>query len=538
MYAKLRTREIDVNRPPTPGVALPLAHRPDFQLGRATVRPSLRTVEGPDGSVTVEPRVMQVLLAFTDAGGAVMTRDDLLRTCWNGAVVGDDAVNRIIADLRRAARRTGAGFGIETIPRIGYRLTTVPESATAEVAGPAGQPPAQGTRRWLIGGALAAAVAIAGFGAWRARRPSPDPHFADLLALAEEAVFRELPGSDQKAVEYLQEALAIRENSAAAWGLLALAQYSLAGLGVADAAAASARSADRALQLDAREANAAVALALLQSDPNDGFETELRLRRVLAHSPESPAALDRLSALLQGAGDVEGSWRIGERAIQADRKANRLRPGPSFRKALRLWIRGQDAEAERFGQEAWLRWQPHPYVWQALLLVRAMTGRWQAARDLLHEPSAQRALTPAGMATWEASLKALQTREPGDIKAARDANLASAGHSRMLGVHAALVLSELAQVDAAYSVIEGLLLRSGPVQVRPVGDGEPLAHDPGWLAHDPGWLQAHWLFTPAMQAVHADPRFAKLRRDIGLARYWERRGEAPPPMPWAASRTP
>ena len=49
-----------------------LARREDFRLGAATIRPSLRMVEGPLGSVTTEPRVMQVLVAFFDAGGVVL----------------------------------------------------------------------------------------------------------------------------------------------------------------------------------------------------------------------------------------------------------------------------------------------------------------------------------------------------------------------------------------------------------------------------------------------------------------------------------
>ena len=66
---------------------------------------------------------MQVLLALLDAGGAVLSRDDLLRICWNGRIVGDDAINRAIGEARRISQVTGAGYQIETIPRVGYRLT-------------------------------------------------------------------------------------------------------------------------------------------------------------------------------------------------------------------------------------------------------------------------------------------------------------------------------------------------------------------------------------------------------------------------------
>src|SRR6476620_5418244 len=79
----------------------PLVRRADFQLGHATVRPSLRTVEGPQGGAKGEPRVIQVLVALADAQGRVLSRDDLLRLCWDGRIVGDDAINRAIAEVRR-----------------------------------------------------------------------------------------------------------------------------------------------------------------------------------------------------------------------------------------------------------------------------------------------------------------------------------------------------------------------------------------------------------------------------------------------------
>src|SRR5688500_10310049 len=136
---------------------LPLARRVDFKLGAATVRPSVRTVDGPGGSAAAEPRVMQVLLALADAEGAVLTRDDLIRSCWNGQVVGDDSINRAISEIRRIARETAAGFVVETIPRIGYRVSGISGSETA--AANDDSPSPKISRRTLIAGALAASAA-------------------------------------------------------------------------------------------------------------------------------------------------------------------------------------------------------------------------------------------------------------------------------------------------------------------------------------------------------------------------------------------
>lgn len=197
-----------------------LASREDFRLGLATIRPSLRTVEGPQGSAVIEPRVMQVLVAFADAGGAVLTRDDLMRRCWGGSIVSEDAVNRTVAEIRRIARQTGGGFGIGTIPRVGYRLEVRSGAvADAPAAGPQEEmtsaPPAHETctptpedaaapgtvnRRRVAGGLAAAALGSAAFVlGWR--RPVRDPVFDEAIAEGLQQLMMEYPGKGRKGVE-------------------------------------------------------------------------------------------------------------------------------------------------------------------------------------------------------------------------------------------------------------------------------------------------------------------------------------------------
>ena len=65
---------------------------------------------------------MQVLVALAHAHGEVRSRDDLIFCCWDGTIVGDDAINRVIGKIRHIALQEGAGFKVETLPRIGYRL--------------------------------------------------------------------------------------------------------------------------------------------------------------------------------------------------------------------------------------------------------------------------------------------------------------------------------------------------------------------------------------------------------------------------------
>ena len=53
------------------------------------------------GTIRLQPRVMQVLVARARAGGEVVSRDELLASCWGGLAIGDDAINRCIGRLRR-----------------------------------------------------------------------------------------------------------------------------------------------------------------------------------------------------------------------------------------------------------------------------------------------------------------------------------------------------------------------------------------------------------------------------------------------------
>src|SRR5579872_123680 len=99
-----------------------LAQQGDFRIGRLLVKPSRRCVEVDGRSHIIEPRVMQVLVTLAQLKGQVVSRDELIHACWNSRIVGEDAVNRTIGRLRRLAEIVG-GFGIETVARVGYRLT-------------------------------------------------------------------------------------------------------------------------------------------------------------------------------------------------------------------------------------------------------------------------------------------------------------------------------------------------------------------------------------------------------------------------------
>jgi len=119
-----------------------LAREADLRLGSALVRPSLSEVVAASQTIRLQPRVMQVLVALARADGEVVSRDELLASCWGGLAIGDDAINRCIGRLRRLSEEEASGaFTIGTLPRIGYRLSQVADRASP--------PPAQGAVRKL-----------------------------------------------------------------------------------------------------------------------------------------------------------------------------------------------------------------------------------------------------------------------------------------------------------------------------------------------------------------------------------------------------
>src|SRR5262245_9781624 len=93
-----------------------LSSEPSFPLGPHAVHPATRELATRDVRVTLEPRVMQVLVALAQQRGATVSRDRLIARCWGGVVVGEDSIQRCIGRLRKTGEAIG-GFEIETLTR-------------------------------------------------------------------------------------------------------------------------------------------------------------------------------------------------------------------------------------------------------------------------------------------------------------------------------------------------------------------------------------------------------------------------------------
>lgn len=152
-----------------------LVSEPSFSLGSGMVHPAGLEVIWPDASCKLEPRVMQVLVALNRRRGEPLSREELSHLCWNGRIVGDDALVRCIGRLRKVFQRDQA-VEIGSIPKVGYRLriVSVTPEATEATEAPSSIPSRKRRRpslRWLLAGGGVAAALVMGVGTVVLMRP-------------------------------------------------------------------------------------------------------------------------------------------------------------------------------------------------------------------------------------------------------------------------------------------------------------------------------------------------------------------------------
>jgi DNA-binding winged helix-turn-helix (wHTH) protein/TolB-like protein len=166
-------------------ISVDLAREADFRIGALEVRPSTREVVAGEAREVLEPRVMQVLTALARRRGEVVSRDELTAACWGGRVVGDDAIQRAVAVVRRLGEAHGA-FSVETVARVGYRLS--------EPGAAPGRPKRRTPTRGVVAAALAVLVGVAAAGAWYVMSRAPPPARVAVLPFTVEGADPALQG--------------------------------------------------------------------------------------------------------------------------------------------------------------------------------------------------------------------------------------------------------------------------------------------------------------------------------------------------------
>ena len=146
----------------SPETSTTRASSTSFQVGDWLVDPAAGQITKGGRAVKLEPKVMDVLSYLALRPGELVTREDLERDVWKGAVVGYDSITTAVIKLRKAliddARQPRY---IATIPKRGYRLIAAVQERAAEAgaekpagaAGSASGPTASSASlsRWLLG---------------------------------------------------------------------------------------------------------------------------------------------------------------------------------------------------------------------------------------------------------------------------------------------------------------------------------------------------------------------------------------------------
>ncbi|WP_165356503.1 winged helix-turn-helix domain-containing protein [Sphingosinicella sp. BN140058] len=507
---------------PADGVVLNLAKVGPFQLGRLRVDPPSRELLRDDGArQLLEPRVMQVLVALAQANGAVVGRDTLVQSCWEGRVVGDSAVNRAILLLRRAAAEIGEGaFRIDTVARVGYRLLRDKDGEAEPPAGDDSHVEADRQlprRQFLGGGLIAAAMACAGYAFWTGRKP-PAPLSPETQAMLDQASVlaqqTTVDGTSQ-AIGILRKVVEIAPGSAEAWGMLAN-NYAVAAQHWSPKLERQMRlraeaAMSRAREIEPENGFAFAAEAMLL--PRMGAELQLErvLRRGLSHNPGSPILLHHLAWTMLNVG------RCREAADMIGPVVEQGRPSPNkfFAQITMLWAAGRLEEAEQALETASSLFTSHYAIWFTRFYLLMYSGRpadaLSQSADVENWPSG---IDRPNIALIEQVARAMLSRRTDDIDRAIRANNAAAREGTGYCENAIQFASALGGIDEAF----------GLAQAYYFGRGFEIA-DVRFAADQRAYSQRknrrlHILFLPSTGALRADGRFALLARDLGLEEYW------------------
>lgn len=503
-----------------------LADEPELVAGRMIARPATLEILVDGRCETIEAKMMQVLVALARERGQVVSRDSLVMSCWSGRVVSDDAINRCVAKVRRLAGGT-AGFKVETINRVGYRLV---ETVSGNPAAPlpavsSRDPPApRPNRRLVLGaGAAAAVAAVSGLTIWRKREPVETPaEVAPLMQQAMVALGQDTREGQNQAVGLYQRVVTIAPNYADGWGELGIAYAAAASSrarGESDAMRARARSAGRrALALDPENGFGRVALATAVPLRGNWMSIEDALRYAVSRHADNQQLLFAFAAVLGSVGRDLEALALVERM---DRGAPPL-PHAYYCHANLLWAANRLDEADRLLAEAASVYPTHFAIWFVRFYMLTYSGRAEAAIAMAQD----RDRLPSGIpqTTFDSLLRtatAIRSRAPDAVASILAENRARAHQGAGHAENAIAFACAVGRIDEAFALAEAYYFGRGFV----VPDLR-FTREQGSYTRLEDRL-THFLFVAPTQLMRSDPRFGPLVAAIGLDRYWAQSGCQP-----------
>jgi eukaryotic-like serine/threonine-protein kinase len=103
-----------------------------FRFDDIVVRPDVFSVEKSGRVVSLEPKSIRLLIYLIENRPRAITKEELLGKVWEDVTVTDNALTRVVAQLRKAIGDDAkVARYIETVPTLGYRF--IAEVAVAEI---------------------------------------------------------------------------------------------------------------------------------------------------------------------------------------------------------------------------------------------------------------------------------------------------------------------------------------------------------------------------------------------------------------------
>ena len=499
-----------------------LAHEPAFAIGDVEVRPATREVVYNGSTAILEPRVMQLLVALHRADGGVVSKDDLAKLCWDGRIVGEDAINRVVSRLRAVAEKDAGGeFRIETITKVGYRLSPAHADPhpQAAISGPSAATPRITRRELMTGGGVLAGAAAVTLGTKLIRRDNTAPEARELIKAARDDV---LSGSIERLtndISKLREAVRIAPQSAEAWGLLAyftMVYWNFSPLEErSDLRARGLAAMKRAFALEPYQADALAAELYATPEFRNWYNLERASRSALAHHPDHPGLNFALADVLVQVGRARDALDYLNKALAA------VPLGPPIHtyRITCLWDLGLLDEAEAAVNQSFDLMPRYYGVWFTRLYFLMFNGRAAEAWGMFSNVAAR----PLGIPDWNYDLTgqqvhALMTGDRTEIARTvanwKDANKLGTGFIENAAIFGAFV----GDLDEAFRQLDELYFNTGT-------SGYYFAKEQGVYASKE--RHTYNLFRRPAAAMRRDPRFAKLTGEIGLDDYWRRTNSGP-----------